>query len=316
MTGRPKVSVCVITYNHEKYLRECLDSIVQQETSFPFEVIVGDDVSKDGTRAILAEFAERYPGLVFPIYQDRNIGGGSHNFRTVHLAARGEYVAHVDGDDTILPGKLQAQVDVLDANPDVSFAVHAVRVIGTQQVLGADARYPVRGTLHDLLRFGTYFVHSSVMYRRLERGIADLPEDCVDYYMHVERAARGTIYLDKRVFGGYRVHDAGLTRLPAFADRIEQAYERAFDRAVELGQDFERVQRARLDRRMKFAIARCLAGDVAGYRIGIALAGGDWPLASLRHRLLHLSRRSPGVVHSYFALKRLLGRREESKRFS
>jgi glycosyltransferase involved in cell wall biosynthesis len=306
--NQPKVSVCVITYNHEKYLRECLDSIVRQQTDFPFEVIVGDDVSQDGTRAILAEFAERYPELVFPIYQQKNIGGGSHNFRTVHLAARGEYVAHVDGDDIVLPGKLQAQVDVLDANPDVSFAVHAVRVIGTQRMMGADPRYPVRGSIQDLLRLGTYFVHSSVMYRRLKCGIADLPEDCVDYYMHIERASRGTIHLDKRVFGGYRVHDAGLTRLPAFTERIEQAYEKAFDRAIVLGVPPQIVETARIDRRMKFAVTRCLAGDTAGYRKGIELYGDTWRLASARHRLLHLTRSVPAVVHSYFAAKRLLER--------
>ena len=56
----PKVSVCVITFNHEKYIRQCLQSIVDQETNFDFEVIVGDDCSKDGTREVVQEFAGKY----------------------------------------------------------------------------------------------------------------------------------------------------------------------------------------------------------------------------------------------------------------
>jgi len=110
----PKVSVCVITYNQEKYIRQCLQSIVDQETDFDFEVIVGEDCSTDGTRAIVQEFSEKFPNIVKPIYQKKNIDGGGYNFLTVHRAARGEYVAHIDGDDFALPGKLQAQANILE----------------------------------------------------------------------------------------------------------------------------------------------------------------------------------------------------------
>lgn len=302
--NQPKVSVCVITYNHEKYLRECLDSIVQQQTDFPFEVIVGDDVSQDGTRAILAEFAERYPGLVFPIYQEKNIGGGSHNFRTVHLAARGEYVAHVDGDDTVLPGKLQAQVDVLDANPDVAFCAHAVRVIGTDRVIGAEASSPRIGSVYDLLQLGSYFVHSSVMYRRRQIDLASLPEECIDFYFHVERASRGAIYLDKRVLGCYRLHGASISQRPANMGINERYYELAFDRARQLGLDIERVEQARLNYRMKSAVARCLNRDHAGYRSRVKLDRDTWRRASTRHKLLSLTRHVPAIVHLYFLSKR------------
>jgi len=124
----PKVSVCVITYNQEKYIRQCLQSIVDQETDFYFEVIVGDDCSTDGTRAIVQEFVERYPGVVKPIFQEKNIGGGVHNYLTVHKATRGEYIAHVDGDDYCLPGKLQAQADLLDDDPDCNLVWHRMLV--------------------------------------------------------------------------------------------------------------------------------------------------------------------------------------------
>lgn len=300
----PKVSVCVITYNQEALIGPCLQSIIDQVTDFDFEVIVGEDASTDGTRRVVEEFARRYPDRIRPIYQERNIGRGAHNFRTVHLAARGEYVAHIDGDDLALPGKLQAQADVLDARPEVAFAAHAVRVIGSEEVLGHDPRYPELGTAYDLLRFGTYFVHSSVMYRRTTGGVEAFPERAIDYYMHLGRAVHGAIYLDRRLWGCYRRHAAGLSQHADNRPGNERLYEEAFDHALALGLDPRRVEAARLARRMKFAIARRLGGDTAGYRETVRLRPGDWALACSKHRLLSLTRWAPQVVDVYFWLQR------------
>ena len=300
----PKVSVCVITYNQEAYIGPCLQSIVDQKTDFDFEIIVGDDASTDNTRAVVQDFAERYPARIRPIYQVKNIGGGARNFRTVHLAATGQYVAHVDGDDLVLPGKLQAQVDMLDAKPEVAFAAHAVGIIGSDQVMGADSGYPEYGSVYDLLRLGTYFVHSSIMYRREQGNVAAFPEDSVDFYMHIERAMHGSIYLDKRALGGYRVHGAGISQQHATRRRYERLYEMAFDRANELGLDVDRVERARLNYRMKSAVARCLNRDYTGYRSQVKLDRDSWKQATTRHKLLSLTRDVPAVVHLYFLLKR------------
>jgi glycosyltransferase involved in cell wall biosynthesis len=295
----PKVSVCVITYNQAAYIGQCLQSIVDQKTQFDFEVIVGDDASTDGTRCIVQSFAERYPERIRPIYHKENIGGGAHNFRMVHLAALGTYVAHVDGDDYLLPGKLQAQVDILEAKPQVAFAAHAVSVIGSNQLIGADDHYPEYGSACDLLRLGTYFVHSSVMYRRDQGGVASFPERCVDYYMHIERASRGAIYLDRRVFGAYRLHEAGISKNPQRRQELEALYEAAFDRALELGLSERIVQAGRLKRRMAFAIARYLSGDVIGYQTSIRLSGADRSDASAKHLVLHWTRRFPLLVGIY-----------------
>ena len=70
----PKVSVCVVTYNQEKYIRQCLQSIVDQETNFNFEILVSDDCSTDATRTIVLEFASKYPEIVKPMFRDRNVG--------------------------------------------------------------------------------------------------------------------------------------------------------------------------------------------------------------------------------------------------
>lgn len=304
---RPKVSVCVITYNQAALIGECLQSVVDQRTNFDFELIVGDDCSTDGTAEVVRAFALCYPDVIRPIYQPRNIGSGAHNFRTVHLAARGRYVAHLDGDDLMLPGKLQAQAHLLDARPDVAFCAHAVRVIDSDRLIGADETSPMLGTVRDLLRLGTYFVHSSVMYRRDQGGVERFPEQVIDYYMHIERAALGAVYLDKRVLGAYRYHTSGLSGNPERAAATERYYEQAFDRALALGIDPSFVERCRLQRRMKHAIGRCLAGDVAGYTDVVALHGAaEWRHASWRHRLLSLTRHQPALVGLYFMAKRLL----------
>ena len=112
----PKVSVCVITYNHENYIRKCLQSIVDQITEFDFEVIIGEDCSTDGTKAIVEEFTNKYPHIIIPIFQKKNIDSGVKNLLDVYAKATGLYIAHIDGDDYMLPGKLQAQAALLDDN--------------------------------------------------------------------------------------------------------------------------------------------------------------------------------------------------------
>lgn len=124
----PKVSVCVITYNQEKYIRQCLQSLVDQVTNFDYEIIVGEDCSTDTTRQIVEDFANKYPHLIHPIYQVKNIGAGTNNFITVHNAATGRYIAYLDGDDYSFPDRLQKQADVLDAEPNCNIVYHRMMV--------------------------------------------------------------------------------------------------------------------------------------------------------------------------------------------
>jgi len=306
-TAKKKVSVCVVTYNHEPYLRQCLQSIVDQQTDFDFEVVVGEDCSTDGTRAIVEEFAERYPDLIVPLLRQSNLGVWRNNLAT-HEAARGEYIAHLDGDDYALPGKLQSQADCLDANPDVSFCAHAVRVVGRKsgEVMGADSRYPTKGSMQDLLLHGTYFANSSVMYRRIGTfPQPDKEEALIDYYFHVERASLGNIYLDRRVLGAYRVHPQGMSKDIRYRKPVEDAYELAFDRALQLGAPHELVKIARLKRRMVFSIARYLSGDIDGYKEKIRLSREDLSFASAKHQILHWTRFFPHLVGMYARLRKM-----------
>jgi glycosyltransferase involved in cell wall biosynthesis len=299
----PKVSICVITYNQQAYIAQCLQSIVDQDTNFEFELIVGDDCSTDGTPAIVRSFVHKYPDVVKAIFQPSNTGG-TQNLLNVHDLARGEYIADIDGDDYALPGKLQAQSDCLDQNPDVALAAHALRVIGADRIIGDGPQFPVKGSIQDLLRLGTYFGHSSVMFRRANKLPSSGHMHLVDYYFYMEHAIKGAIFLDRRVFGCYRLQENSLSQNVQNRALIEECYEVAFDRALQLGVSLQVVQSARLSRRMSFAITRLLAGDVEGFKEKIELSGVDFLTASYRHQLLHFLRKAPSLVIAFVRIRR------------
>lgn len=128
MEDRPvKLSVTCMAYNHEEYIRQALEGFVSQQTDFAFEVLVNDDASTDGTAAIIREYAEKYPGIIRPFLQEKNLFSQNIDPLDAVLfpAARGQYLAACEGDDCwIDPTKLQRQVDFLDAHPDYSACVH------------------------------------------------------------------------------------------------------------------------------------------------------------------------------------------------
>ena len=122
------VSVCVLTYNHEDYIHQCLSSIFEQKTNFKIEILLHDDASTDGTVDIVKDFESRYPNIIKPIYQtvnQRSIYGGGMNPRFNYPRASGKYVALLEGDDYWTdPYKLQKQVDFMEANPSLSCCGH------------------------------------------------------------------------------------------------------------------------------------------------------------------------------------------------
>ena len=114
MSATPLASIVVTTYNQENSLPVTLDSLLAQQTSFPFEIVVGEDCSKDGTRSVLEDYAQRYPEIIRPIYQERNLGLLG-NYVSVVRQCRGKYIFGCGGDDFGNdPEKLQRQVDIME----------------------------------------------------------------------------------------------------------------------------------------------------------------------------------------------------------
>lgn len=110
------VSIVVITYNHEKYIRKCLDSILMQNLDFAFEIIIGDDFSTDQTAQIITEYQEKYPEIVKPNLRSINVGATSNQYECF-LRCTGDYIAILDGDDFWTDKlKLKTQTDFLKNN--------------------------------------------------------------------------------------------------------------------------------------------------------------------------------------------------------
>lgn len=126
------VTIRCLAYNHEPYIRQCLEGFVMQKTNFRFEAIVHDDASTDGTAAIIREYAEKYPDIIKPIFEMENQYSkrdGSLT-RIMDENTNGKYVALCEGDDYwIDPYKLQKQVDFLESNPDYSMCFHKANIV-------------------------------------------------------------------------------------------------------------------------------------------------------------------------------------------
>ena len=211
---RPKVTVCVITYNQEKYIGKCLQSLVKQETNFPFEIIVGDDCSTDRTRAIIRDFAGRYPEKIIPIFLKVNTGG-LKNYLQTHNAATGDYVVHMDGDDYALPGKIQAQANILDAELACTAVWHRVDYFDDAGSFcsgeSADLSLFNNGKVlfSEAIRLGFIGVHSSLMYRRSAREIVSLDRTIMDFYLTLDLLSKGSGYVLNEVLGRYRIASSG-----------------------------------------------------------------------------------------------------------
>ncbi len=123
-----RVSVLVMCYRHERYIARALDSVLEQDGGLPYEVLVGDDASDDGSRAIIAEYAQAHPDRIRTFLPKTNLGlEGKAMFNTLLKSARGEYVAKLDGDDYwTSAAKLRRQVACLDAHPECSMCFHNV----------------------------------------------------------------------------------------------------------------------------------------------------------------------------------------------
>ena len=205
-----QVSVCVVTYNQEKYIAECLESLVTQQTSFKFEIIVGEDCSTDGTRAIVQQYVEQYPDLIVPLFYEENVGA-VENVKRVYKAAKGKYIAHMDGDDMALSGKLQKQFDILELNVDCNICTHNAYRISPNGLMMDNHIYFPEGkyNLLDLLRKLPFFTHSTKMFRNKYSKffwdeLLNSP-DLFDTDIHIENAIDGDIFHLNDMLGKYRI---------------------------------------------------------------------------------------------------------------
>ncbi|HCR53064.1 MAG TPA: hypothetical protein DIW27_01515 [Cytophagales bacterium] len=223
------VSVCVITYNHEKYIRQALESILAQTTSFPIEILIGEDCSTDGTRKIILEFEKRYPERIRAILSKVNMGANRNLIRTLE-DCKGKYIAVLEGDDYWLsPLKLQKQVDFLESHPECTICFHPVEVffqeIGMKRGVWPDYNVDEITTLTDLIK-NNYIPTCSVMYRNIQiNKIPDMYYDLKsgDWPLHVMYAQLGNIGYLADVMALYRYHSTGVFSRLNFVQKLKTA---------------------------------------------------------------------------------------------
>ncbi len=214
----PLVSICCITYNHSRYIRDAIEGFLIQKTTFPVEIIIHDDASTEGTNLIVKEYADKYPDLIFPIFQKENqYSKGIKPWpKFVFPRARGKYIALCEGDDCWTdPLKLQKQVDFMEENEDYSICFHDVKVVAenkTSDIKKYNLNYSNNQdvfTFDQLLKIGNFMHTPSVVFRIPNKELPIVNAVTGDYFLHLHNAYFGKIKRIPHIMACYRVHKGG-----------------------------------------------------------------------------------------------------------
>lgn len=231
MEENPLVSISLITYNHKKYIRKAIESVLHQCVDFKYELIIGDDFSSDGTRDIIKEYSDKYPNIIHPIlHPQRNSGvPGKINFVSTVYASRGKYIALLDGDDYWGDNfKLQKQVNFLEENPNYVISFHdSIEVdeegkLLTKSMLG---KHRQKSLSSEEIISGVLIPANTVLFRN--GIIKKFPKEFFtvlngDTFTFALLAQHGKAYYQSDIQpSGYRIHNNGVWSLQGKTTQIE-----------------------------------------------------------------------------------------------
>lgn len=213
------VSICCITYNHEKFIADAIDSFLMQRTNFDYEILVHDDASTDKTADIIRSYEKKYPNIIKPIYQTENqYSKGVHVTKINVDRAKGKYIAFCEGDDYWTdPFKLQKQVNFMEQHPECSLCVHAGYVVSAakKEIIRHSRPYKENKfySADEIIEFGGgLFLSNSMLYRKKFDEIRPaffLNAPVGDYPLAINLALQGDIYYMDEMMSAYRVGDVG-----------------------------------------------------------------------------------------------------------
>lgn len=215
MENNLMVSIDCITYNHEDYIAEAIESFLCQKTDFEFEILIHDDASTDKTAEIIKRYETKYPKLIKPIYQTENqYSKGATLGLFNEERAKGKYIAVCEGDDYWTdPYKLQKQVDFMEAHPECSMCVHAAnRVSAISKKIVSSVR-PAKESrvlsVEEIIEGGGGFIATnSILY--VKDKISDYPAFYLnspigDYPLVIHGALQGSVYYMEDNMSAYRI---------------------------------------------------------------------------------------------------------------
>jgi len=222
----------MVTYNHEKYIKQAIESVLTQKTKFDYELIIGEDYSTDDTRRILSQYQIRNPNRIRIIFNNKNLGPAENFVRTFN-ACKGTYIALLEGDDYwINSSKLQKQVDLLDSNLRYSMCFHTAQAFyeinpKKKYFIPSQNRESGEYFVEDILAYN-FIASCSAMYRNIY--FKKLPDwfklfAIGDWPLHTLYAMHGSIgYIDE-VMAKYRIHSdsrySSRTRIANYLDIIK-----------------------------------------------------------------------------------------------
>ena len=208
-----KVSVCMITYNHEKYLKKAIEAVLMQKTNFDFELVIANDNSPDKTTLIVEDCINSHPnGNKIKFLNNSTNVGMMPNFINALENCTGEYIALCDGDDYWTDeNKLQKQIAILDKNNDLAICFHPVNIDNNGTIMKDTITKKVSKitTISDLVK-GNYIHTCSAVYRNnLFEKLPDYFHKAPvgDYFLHLLNSRHGNIYCIDALMANYRVHD-------------------------------------------------------------------------------------------------------------
>jgi len=277
--GEVKVSIHCLCYNHEKFIVEALDGMVNQKTNFAYEIIVHEDASTDRSAEIVKEYEQKYPELIKVIYQEKNQYSQNIDAFRTHMfpVSRGKYIAICDGDDFwCCEDKLQLQYDFLEAHPDtfmVACNSERIRTDGSKinnvvEVQGS--RYiPVEELI---FKNKSVPQQSSLMFRR-EFYEVEQPEwfykTVMDNRFRLFSACLGKVYYIDRVMAKYRAMVQGSYSMSLRKDQTH--YKKQLTSAIEFFEHF--------DEYTSFKYTEAIKKEITRRSILLAMAERDYKKA-------------------------------------
>lgn len=209
-----KLSVFVVTYNQEKYIAQCLDSILMQNVDFEYEIVIGEDCSTDSTALICDEYAKKHANIV--VYHHSKNLGLVKNWEFVLNKCRGEYIAMIEGDDYwINPNKLQQQVSWLDSHPDYALTFTNVDIVGNSSYSHEPSFVHLHTgdySMRDVAE--TWTILSSTVVFRNQQKIFTYPKWIYfcDTYTFLTIGHSGKMYCLNEKYTAYRRHEDNLSK--------------------------------------------------------------------------------------------------------
>lgn len=210
------VSICCPTYNHSKYIRQCLDGFLSQKTTFPFEILIFDDASQDNNQEIIKEYASKHDNIITFLQSENQWNQQKPGFFSCLLPhSKARYIALCEGDDYWTdPLKLQKQIDFLEQHPEYAICFHPVKILDNNALV-ADfiTQLPDNYESAETLALKGNYIHTpSVVFRNLVHEVpkATWSSPIGDYIIYMLIARHGKIKQLPDSMAVYRVHQNGV----------------------------------------------------------------------------------------------------------